>query len=163
VGSIKFDVVSVVVPEGCNAVLGVSHFIKSVEDIYEAIVNTVPGAKFGVAFSEASGPRLVRHEGTDDELRRLAAENILRIGCGHTFLILMRGMYPINVLGRLKEVPEVCNIIAATANPLQVIVAETGQGRGIVGVVDGYSPKGIENERDIRERREFLRKIGYKF
>ncbi|MEM0445001.1 MAG: adenosine-specific kinase [Nitrososphaerota archaeon] len=161
--SVKLEVVRVEVPEGCNAVLGITHFIKSIEDIYEAIVNTVPGAKFGVAFSEASGPCLIRHEGTDEELRRLAAENLLRISCGHAFLILLRNIYPINILGRLKEVPEVCTILCATANPLQVIVAETDQGRGIIGVVDGYKPKGIESEQHIRERREFLRRIGYKF
>ncbi|MEM0482894.1 MAG: adenosine-specific kinase [Nitrososphaerota archaeon] len=160
--SVRLDVVRVEIPEGCNAILGITHFIKSVEDIYEAIVNTVPGARFGLAFSEASGPCLIRHEGTDEELRRLAAETLLRIGCGHTFLIFTRNLYPINILGRLKDVPELCTILCATANPLQVIVAETDQGRGIVGVVDGYKPKGIENEQNIRERREFLRKIGYK-
>ncbi len=162
-GSIKLDVVDIRPPEGCNVVLGISHFIKTVEDIYEAIVNTVPGAKFGIAFAEASGPCLVRHEGTDEELRKLAAETMLRLACGHTFLIIMRGMYPINIMSRLKSVPEVCTILAATANPLQVIVAETEQGRGVIGVVDGYKSKGIEDEQHIRERREFLRKIGYKF
>jgi adenosine/AMP kinase len=161
--SVKFELVRVETPQGCNAILGITHFIKSVEDIYEAIVNTVPGAKFGVAFSEASGPCLIRHEGTDEELRKMAAENLLRIGCGHTFLIFLRNLYPINVLGRLKEVPEVCTILCATANPLQVVVAETEQGRGIVAVVDGYRPKGIETDESIRERREFLRRIGYKF
>ncbi|MCD6341700.1 MAG: adenosine-specific kinase, partial [Thaumarchaeota archaeon] len=135
----------------------------TVEDIYEALVNTVPRAKFGLAFSEASGPCLIRHEGTDEELRKLAADTLYRIGCGHTFIVFMREMYPINVMQRLKAVPEVCSILAATANPLQVLVAETGQGRGVIGVVDGFSPKGIESEKDIEERKKFLRKIGYKF
>lgn len=159
---VRIDVVEIKVPEGCNIVLGISHFIKSVEDLYEAMVNSVPNAKFGLAFAEASGPCLIRHEGTDEELRKLAAETLLRIGCGHTFLIIMRGMYPINVLGRLKDVPEVCTILAATANPLQIVIAETDQGRGIIGVIDGFKPKGIEGEDDIKRRKEFLRKIGYK-
>ena len=162
-GEIKFEVVEVKVPEGCNVIFGITHFIKTVEDIYEALVNTVPRAKFGLAFSEASGPCLIRHEGTDEELRKLAADTLYRIGCGHTFIIFMREMYPINVMQRLKAVPEVCSILAATANPLQVLVAETGQGRGVIGVVDGFSPKGIESEKDIEERKKFLRKIGYKF
>jgi len=162
-GEFKTEVIEVKVPEGCNVIFGITHFIKSVEDIYEAIVNTVPGAKFGVAFAEASGPCLIRHEGTDEELRKLAAETLLKIGCGHTFLIFVKDMYPINVMQRLKNVPEVCTILAATANPLQIIVAETGQGRGILGVVDGFKSKGIEDEEHIRERRSFLRKIGYKF
>jgi len=162
-GEIKFEVVEVKVPEGCNVIFGITHFIKTVEDIYEALVNTVPRAKFGLAFSEASGPCLIRHEGTDEELRKLAADTLYRIGCGHTFIVFMREMYPINVMQRLKAVPEVCSILAATANPLQVLVAETGQGRGVIGVVDGFSPKGIESEKDIEERKKFLRKIGYKF
>jgi len=162
-GEVKFEVIEVKIPEGCNVIFGITHFIKSVEDIYEAIVNTVPSAKFGLAFAEASGPCLIRHEGTDEELRKVAAETLLKIGCGHTFIIFMRDMYPINVMQRLKAVPEVCAILAATANPLQVVVAETGQGRGVVAVIDGFKPKGIESEEDIRKRREFLRKIGYKF
>ena len=160
---IRFEIVEVKIPEGCNVVFGVTHFIKSVEDIYEAVVNTVPGAKFGLAFAEASGPCLIRHEGTDEELRKLAADTLYRIGCGHTFIIFMRDMYPINIMQRLKSVPEVCTILAATANPLQILVAETSQGRGVIGVVDGYKPKGIEAEADIQKRKEFLRKIGYKF
>ena len=160
---VKLEVVEVKVPEGCNVIFGITHFIKSVEDIYEAFVNTVPKARFGLAFAEASGPCLIRHEGTDEELRKLAAETLLRIGCGHTFIAFMRDMYPINVMQRLKAVPEVCTILAATANPLQIIVAETDQGRGVVAVVDGFKPKGIEAEEDVRKRREFLRKIGYKF
>ncbi|MCD6260708.1 MAG: adenosine-specific kinase [Thaumarchaeota archaeon] len=160
---IRFEVVKIEVPEGCNVIFGITHFIKSVEDIYEAIVNTVPGARFGLAFAEASGPCLIRHEGTDEELRKLASKTLYRIGCGHTFIIYMREMYPINIMQRLKSVPEVCSILAATANPLQVIVAETDQGRAVMGVVDGFKPKGIESDEDIKKRREFLRKIGYKF
>ena len=159
---IKFEVVELKPPEGCNVILGVSHFIKTVEDLYEAIVNTVPGARFGLAFAEASGPCLVRHEGTDEELRRLAAETMLKIAAGHTFLIILRGFYPINIMERIKHVPEVCRILAATANPLQILIAETEQGRGIIGVIDGYKSKGIEDEQHIKERKEFLRKIGYK-
>ncbi len=162
-GEFKIEIVDVKIPEGCNVIFGISHFIKTVEDLYEAIVNTVPGAKFGLAFAEASGPCLIRHEGTDEELRRLAAETLLRIGCGHTFLIYLRNLYPINVTQRIKSVPEVCTILAATANPLQVIVLESGQGRGVIGVIDGYKPKGVEGDQHIKERREFLRKIGYKF
>jgi adenosine/AMP kinase len=160
---VRFEVVEVKLPEECNVIFGISHFIKTVEDVYEAFMNTVPGARFGLAFAEASGPCLIRHEGTDEELRRLAAETLLRIGCGHTFIVFMRGMYPINVMERLKSIPEVCTILAATANPLQIIVAETSQGRGVVALIDGYKPKGIETEKDVKERREFLRKIGYKF
>ena len=162
-GEVKLEVVKVEIPEGCNVIFGITHFIKSAEDIYEAIVNTVPNARFGLAFAEASGPCLIRHEGTDDELRKIAAETLLKIGCGHTFIVFMRDMYPINVMQRLKAVPEVCAILAATANPLQVVVAETSQGRGVVAVIDGFKPKGIESEEDIKKRREFLRKIGYKF
>ena len=159
----RIEIVDVKIPEGCNVIFGITHFIKSVEDLYEAIVNTVPGAKFGLAFAEASGPCLIRHEGTDEELRRLAAETLLRIGCGHTFLIYLRNLYPINITQRIKTVPEVCAILAATANPLQVIVLESGQGRGVMGVIDGFKPKGIEEAQHIEERRRFLRKIGYKF
>jgi uncharacterized protein len=143
-------------------ILGQAHFIKSVEDIHEALVNSVPGIKFGLAFCESSGPCLVRHSGTDIELQRIAAECALNLSCGHCFLILMKDVYPINVLPRLKEVPEIANIFAATANPINVIIAEDEQGRGILGVIDGLKSKGIEIEEDIRERKEFLRKIGYK-
>ncbi|PUA32056.1 MAG: hypothetical protein B9J98_04540 [Candidatus Terraquivivens tikiterensis] len=158
----KMEIVDIKVPEGCNVIFGITHFIKSVEDIYEAVMNSVPGAKFGLAFAEASGPCLIRHEGTDEGLRKLAAETLLRVGCGHTFLLFIKDMYPINVLNRLKEVPEVCTILAATANPLQIVVVESEQGRGVLGVIDGYRSKGIEGEEDIRKRKEFLRKIGYK-
>ncbi|MEM2321469.1 MAG: adenosine-specific kinase [Candidatus Bathyarchaeia archaeon] len=158
----EIKVVGIEFPKDCNIILGASHFIKSVEDIYEAMVNSVPGIKFGLAFCEASGERLVRVEGTDEELKKIAAENMLKLGCGHSFLIIMRGAYPINVLNAIKLVPEVCAIHAATANPLQVIVAETEQGRGILGVIDGFKPQGIESEKDVKWRKDFLRRIGYK-
>ena len=149
-------------PKDCNTILGMAHFIKSAEDLYEALVNSVPNIQFGVGFCESSGPCLVRHEGTDPELRRLAAEKALEIGCGHSFLIFIRNAYPLNVLDKIKKVPEVCTIYAATANSLEVLIAETTQGRSIIGVVDGLKSKGIENENDVLERRQFLRKIGYK-
>jgi len=155
-------VVDVKVPDGCNAILGQSHFIKTVEDLHEAMVNSVPNAKFGIAFCESSGPCLIRLEGNDEELRQLASKTALEISAGHSFIIFMRNAYPINVLDKVKSVPEVCNIYLATANPFQVILAETSQGRGILGVVDGLTSKGVETEKDIRERKEFLRKIGYK-
>jgi adenosine/AMP kinase len=139
-----------------------SHFIKTVEDLYEALVNSVPGIRFGLAFCESSGPCLVRHEGTDEELRKLAAEKALEIGAGHSFIIFLRGAYPINVLNAVKAVPEVCQIYCATGNPVEVIVAETEQGRGILGVVDGYRSKGVESEKEVAERKSFLRRIGYK-
>ncbi len=149
-------------PEGCNVILGMTHFIKSVEDLYEALVTSVPGIRFGLAFCEASGPCLVRYDGTDPELVETAKKNALMLGCGHNFLIYIRNAYPINVLNRIKEVQEVCSIFAATANPLEIIVVETEQGRGILGVVDGYKSKGIETEADTVHRREFIQKIGYK-
>jgi len=149
-------------PKDCNVVLGMAHFIKTVEDLYEALVNAVPNIKFGIGFCESSGPCLVRHEGNDDELRRLAAEKAFEIACGHSFVIYLKNAYPINILDKIKKVPEVCTIFAATANPLEVIIAETAQGRGIIGVVDGSKSKGIETDENIQERREFLRKIGYK-
>lgn len=150
------------VPEGGNVILGQTHFIKTVEDLYEAIVNTVPQMKFGIAFNEASGACLTRAEGNDEELKQLAIRNASAIAAGHTFVIALRDGYPINVLGRIKDVPEVCSIFCATANPVQVIVAETEQGRGVLGVVDGSSPKGVEGEQDRAWRHELLRKIGYK-
>lgn len=150
------------VPEGANIILGQSHFIKTVEDLYEAIVNTVPQMKFGLAFNEASGPRLVRADGNDDELMATAIRNAQAIGAGHAFVILMRDGYPINILGRLKDVPEVCRILCATANPVEVIMTETEMGRAILGVVDGQAPLGIETDQDVAIRKEFLRKIGYK-
>lgn len=158
----KIDVVRVNKPEAVNIIVGQTHFIKSVEDLYEALVSSVPGIKFGLSFCEASAACKVRLEGTDETLKKLAGENALNIGAGHVFLILLDGAYPINVLNAVKAVPEVCSIFAATANPLEVVVAETELGRGIIGVIDGSRPKGIEDKSDIAWRKDFLRKIGYK-
>ena len=149
-------------PEQRNFILGHAHFIKTVEDLYEAIVNTVPGAKFGLAFCEASDVCLVRFAGTDDELIALARKNALNLSAGHSFIIFMRDMFPVNILNAVKNVPEVCRVYCATANPVEVIVAETAMGRGILGVVDGFASKGIEGEADIAKRKSFLRAIGYK-
>jgi adenosine/AMP kinase len=159
---LDFKTVRIEPPENCNIILGQAHFIKTIEDLYEAIVTSVPAAKFGVAFCESSGPCLVRHDGTDPELRNMAAKKALEIGCGHSFIIFLKNAYPINVLDKIKKTDEVCTVYAATANPLEAIIAETEQGRGIVGVVDGLKSKGIETEKDIKARKEFLRKIGYK-
>ena len=158
----ELKVVKMVTPEGCNLILGQSHFIKTVEDVYEAMTTSTPNVKFGLAFCESSGDRLVRVEGNDEELKKVAATNSLRLGCGHSFVVLMRGAYPINVLNQLKIVPEVCTIYAATANPIEVVVAETEQGRGVLGVIDGQAPLGIEDEEGIKWRKEILRKFGYK-
>jgi adenosine/AMP kinase len=159
---LEFRTVKVDVPENCNVILGMAHFIKTVEDLYEALIDAVPNIKFGIGFCESSGPCLVRHEGNDEELRQLAAKKAFEISCGHSFIIYLKNAYPINVLDKIKKVPEMCTIHAATANPLEVIVVETQQGRGIVGVVDGFASKGIETQEDIKKRKEFLRKIGYK-
>ena len=150
------------IPADANLILGQTHFIKTVEDLYEVMVNTVPGIKFAIAFSEASGPCLVRVEANDEELRQAAVENALAIGAGHVFVVLLRQGYPVNVLGRIKECFEVCSLYCATANPLEVIVAASAQGRGVLGVIDGYSPKGVEGPEDVKHRKEFLRQIGYK-
>ncbi|MEN2983843.1 MAG: adenosine-specific kinase [Dictyoglomaceae bacterium] len=158
----EFQIVEIEKPTEVNLILGQAHFIKTVEDIYEAIVSSVPGAKFGLAFCESSGPALIRHVGTDLELEELAVKNLQRIGAGHSFLIFLRNLYPINVLNAIKHVSEVVNIFAATANPLKVVIVEDGDGRGIIGVIDGVKPKGVEEEKDIVYRKEFLRKIGYK-
>jgi adenosine/AMP kinase len=158
----EFKIVKVEPPKDCNVIVGMAHFIKTAEDLYEALVNAVPNIKFGLGFCESSGPCLVRHEGNDEELRRLAAEKAYEIGCGHSFAIFLKNAYPINVLDKVKAVPEICTIFAATANPLEIIIAETQQGRGIIGVVDGSRSKGIESDENVRERREFVRKIGYK-
>jgi uncharacterized protein len=160
----KMDVltVSCEIPEGANLILGHSHFIKTAEDLYEVVVNTVPGAKFAVAFNEASGPCLVRVESNDEELRAAAVANALAIGAGHLFVLIVRQAYPINLLSRVRDTFEVCSVFCATANPVQVIVAKTEQGRGVLGVVDGSSPKGVEKPEDAKARHEFLRKIGYK-
>jgi len=154
--------VRLAVPDGANVIVGQSHFIKTVEDVYEAIVNTVPQMKFGVAFCEASGPCLVRADGNDEGLKAAAIEMAQSVAAGHTFYVAMRDGFPLNVLGRIKDVPEVVGIFCATANPVEVIVAETGQGRGILGVIDGSSPLGVETAADAEARRGFLRKIGYK-
>ncbi|MDD3792419.1 MAG: adenosine-specific kinase [Candidatus Bathyarchaeota archaeon] len=158
----EFKTVKVDVPKDCNVIFGMAHFIKTVEDLYEALVNSVPGITFGLGFCEASGPCLVRHEGNDDELRRLAADKAFEIACGHSFIIYLKNAFPLNVLGKIKAAPEVCTIYAATANPLEIIVVEAEQGRGVMGVVDGYKSKGIESQSDIIDRQKFLRKIGYK-
>jgi len=158
----QFKTVKIEALDDCNIILGMAHFIKTIEDLYEALVNAVPNIKFGIGFCESSGPCLVRHEGNDEELRRLAAKKALEIACGHSFIIFLKNAYPINVLDKIKKVPEVCTIYAATANPLEVIIVETKQGRGIVGVIDGSKSKGIETEEDVKARKEFLRKIGYK-
>jgi adenosine/AMP kinase len=159
----ELRVVAVEKPEATNFVLGQTHFIKSVEDIHEAMVNSVPGIKFGLAFCEASGACLVRSSGTDQALIELARSNALAIGAGHSFILFLGdGYFPVNVLNALKSVPEVCRVFCATANPTQVVVAETEQGRGILGVIDGLSPKGVEGDDDVAWRKEFLRRIGYK-
>ncbi|HPB18885.1 MAG TPA: adenosine-specific kinase [Candidatus Cloacimonas sp.] len=149
-------------PSDCNIILGQSHFIKTVEDLYEALVTSVPGIKFGLAFCESSGPCLVRKEGTDNELIEMAVENMFRLGAGHSFLIILRNAFPINIMQALKDCREVVNIFCATANPVEVILAQTEQGRGILGVIDGFSPKGIELDTDITHRKKFLLDIGYK-
>jgi len=160
----KFElkIVRIEVPKDCQLILGQSHFIKTVEDIYEALMNSVPNIKFGVSFCESSGPCLVRIEGNDSELQSLAAEYAYNISAGHSFIIFLKNAYPINVMDKIKNVPEVCNIYCSTANPVEVIIAETDQGRGILGVIDGLKSKGIETEKDIKQRKQFLRKIGYK-
>jgi adenosine/AMP kinase len=159
----KLTIVAIEKPESINFILGQTHFIKSVEDIHEALVNTVPGIKFGLAFCESSGKCLVRCTGTDPAMIELAKRNALAIGAGHSFILFLAdGFFPVNVLNSIKMVPEVCGIFCATANPTQVLIAETGQGRGILGVVDGAAPKGVEGEADIQWRKNFLRQIGYK-
>jgi adenosine/AMP kinase len=150
-------------PDDTNIILGQSHFIKTVEDLYEALVNTVPNIKFGIGFCESSGPCLVRTDGNDPELVNLAAQNAFTMSCGHSFIIILRNAYPINVLKVIKDVYEICNIYCATANPVEVVIAETEMGRGILGVVDGEKSKDIETEKDKQDRKSFLRKIGYKF
>ena len=150
------------IPEGANLVLGQSHFIKTVEDLYEVMVTTVPGAQFGLAFNEASGPCLVRSDGNDPALQQAAARNAQVIAAGHVFVLLMRNAYPINVLKRIQDVAEVCNIFCATANPVEVVVAQSEAGRGVLGVIDGSPPKGVEGPAEVMARKEFLRKIGYK-
>lgn len=159
----KIKIVKLESPEDCNMILGQSHFIKTVEDLYEAIYNTVPQAEFGIAFAEASGECLVRFAGNNKELTGLASQKILELACGHSFLIFLKNAFPINITQRIKSVPEVLNLYCATANPVEVILAETNQGRGIRGVIDGSSPQKIESENDVINRKKFLRDIGYKF
>ncbi len=149
-------------PAEVNFILAQSHFIKTVEDVYETLVEAVPGIKFGLAFCESSGPRKIRVAGTDNEMIKLSTENAKKVGTGHSLFIFLKNAFPINVLNQIKNISEIVNIYCATANPVEVIVAETKQGRGILGVIDGGSPLGVENEKDIKERKEFLRKIGYK-
>lgn len=150
------------IPENGNIIFGQSHFIKTVEDLYEAIVNTVPQMKFGLAFCEASGACLIRAEGNDEALKQLAIQNAQEVAAGHTFIICIQNGYPVNLLPRLKEVPEVVNLFCATANPVDAVIAETGQGRGVLGVIDGAKPQGVEGPADIEWRRGLLREIGYK-
>jgi adenosine/AMP kinase len=158
----ELKTVTLEIPEGVNLILGQTHFIKTVEDIYEAMATAVPQGKFGVAFNEASGPCLTRADGNDDTLKALAVRNASAVAAGHIFVVVMRDAYPINVLGRIKDVPEVCSIYCATANPVEVVIAETEQGRGVLGVIDGVPPKGVETAEDVEKRRGFLRMIGYK-
>ena len=150
------------IPEGCNIIFGQTHFIKTVEDLYEIIVGAVPGAKFGIGFCEASGHCLVRGEGNDDALKETAMKNTFKIGAGHTFVILLKDAFPINILNAVKMCQEVCNLFCATANPVEVILAQTDQGRGVLGVIDGSSPKGVEKEDGVTWRKELLRKFRYK-
>ena len=149
-------------PEETNIIIGQTHFIKTTEDLYEVMVNAVPGIKFGLAFNEASGPCLIRAEGNDQELKSLAIKNVKVIGAGHIFVIILKDAFPINILNSIKNCPEICTIFCATANQVEVIIAQTDLGRGVLGVIDGYSPKGVETNKDVQERKEFLRKIGYK-
>ncbi len=158
----EIKTVGIMIPEGTNVILGQTHFIKTAEDLYEAIVTSVPQASFGVAFTEASGPCLIRKEGNDAPLIDICIKNLQAIGAGHVFCVVLRNAFPVNVLNRIKDCPEVCRVFCATANPVEVIVAETPQGRGVLGVIDGFAPRGVETPQDRNERKEFLRKIGYK-
>jgi hypothetical protein len=160
--TVELKSVSLEIPEGCNLILGQSHFIKTVEDLYEVMVGTSGQVKFGLAFCEASGPCLIRVTGNDEQLQELATKNASAIAAGHSFIILLKDAFPINFLNSIKQCQEVCTIYCATANPVQVIIAETEQGRGILGVVDGFSPKGVESSEDVKARKELLRRFGYK-
>lgn len=150
------------IPAEANIIIGQAHFIKTIEDLYEVMVNSIAGGKFGIAFCEASGPGLIRAEGNDQELEAVAVENANALGAGHIFVILLKDGFPLNVLNDIKNCREVCSVFCATANPVEIVVAETNQGRGVMGIIDGFKPKGIERERDIEFRKEFLRRIGYK-
>jgi adenosine/AMP kinase len=159
---LNFETVPLEIPADTNIIVGQTHFIKTVEDMYEAVVNTVPQGKFGLAFNEASGPCLTRSDGNDEELRNAAIRNAQALAAGHLFVLILRNAYPINLLNVVQNIPEVCSIFCATANPVEVVVAKTDQGRGVMGVIDGSSPKGVEGPADVTARKEFLRKIGYK-
>lgn len=161
-GIMEIKSVRIEVPDNCNIIMGQTHFIKTAEDLYEIIVSSVPHAEFGIAFTEASGPCLIRKDGNSPELIDVCVRNLMEVGAGHVFFITLKNAFPINILNQVKSCQEVCGIFCATANPVEVVVAETEQGRGILGVIDGYSPKGVEGETDIIARKEFLRKIGYK-
>jgi adenosine/AMP kinase len=158
----EIKTVKMEIPGEANIIIGQSHFIKTAEDLYEIVVNSVPQAKFGIAFCEASGPCLIRAEGNDEELKETAIKNASTLASGHSFVLLLKNAFPINILNAIKQCPEVCSIYCATANPVEAIVVETEQGRGILGVIDGFKPKGIEAAGDIDKRKDFLRKIGYK-
>ena len=158
----QLSTVEIVKPADANVIIGQAHFIKTVEDVYEALVQAVPNIKFGLAFCEASGPCLIRHSGTDAELEKFAIDAASAIGAGHVFVVILGNAFPVNVLNQIKSVTEVCNVFCATANPLRLIVAEDGGGRGVIGVIDGASPKGVEGAEDQKERRAMLRKFGYK-
>jgi hypothetical protein len=158
----EFKVIKIIPPSECNLILGTAHFIKTVEDLYECLVNSVPNLRFGLSFCESSGSCLIRSSGNDEDLKQIAIDTALRIGAGHSFIIFLRNAYPINVMNAIKNVPEVCTIHCATANPVQVLLVETEQGRGILGVIDGSKPKGVETKKDVEERKTFLRKISYK-
>lgn len=157
-----FKIAAIKKPEDTNVIIGQSHFIKTVEDLYEAMIGAVPNIKFGIGFCESSGECLVRVDGNDEELKKCAAENALNIGAGHCFVIILKNAYPINILNAIKNIQEICGLFCATANPVEVVLAQTGQGRGVIGVIDGAGPKGIEGPEGIKWRKEFLRKIGYK-
>ena len=158
----ELKIVRMEFPEDTNIIIGQTHFIKTAEDLYEVMITAVPGAKFGLAFNEASGPCLVRAEGNDSELKALAIKNVKGIGAGHVFVIILKDAFPINVLNAIKNCPEICSIFCATANEVEVVIAQTDLGRGVLGVIDGNSPKGVETDKDVQERKEFLRMIGYK-
>ena len=158
----ELKIVRMEFPEDTNIIIGQTHFIKTAEDLYEVMITAVPGAKFGLAFNEASGPCLVRAEGNDSELKALAIKNVKAIGAGHVFVIILKDAFPINVLNAIKNCPEICSIFCATANEVEVVIAQTNLGRGVLGVIDGNSPKGVETDKDVQERKEFLRMIGYK-
>lgn len=158
----QIKTIKIEIPEGCNIILGQSHFIKTVEDLYEIAATSVSHASFGIAFSEASGPCLIRTEGNNEELINACIKNLQNLGVGHIFCILLKNAYPINILNSIKNCPEICNIYCATANPLEIVTLSTEQGNGIIGVIDGFPPKGVESKDDKLDRKEFLRKIGYK-